>query len=75
MARWLLKTEPGTYSFDDLVRDRKTVWDGITNALALKHLRTVKKGDEALIYHSGGEKAVVALEKYDEIVEFLKPTN
>lgn len=61
MARWLLKTEPGTYSFDDLVRDRKTVWDGITNALALKHLRTVTKGDEALIYHTGGEKAVVGL--------------
>lgn len=61
MARWLLKTEPGDYSFDDLTRDKKTVWDGVTNALALKHIRTMAKGDEAVIYHTGDEKAAIGL--------------
>jgi predicted RNA-binding protein with PUA-like domain len=61
MTRWLLKTEPDSYAWHDLVRDRKTVWDGITNNLALKHLRTVRKGDEALIYHTGSERAVVGI--------------
>jgi predicted RNA-binding protein with PUA-like domain len=61
MAQWLLKTEPDCYSWDDLVRDKKTTWDGITNALALKHLRTMKKGDLALIYHTGNQKQVVGL--------------
>jgi predicted RNA-binding protein with PUA-like domain len=59
--RWLLKTEPGEYSFDDLVRDRKTVWDGVKNPLALKHLRAIRKGDELLIYHTGTVRAVVGL--------------
>jgi len=61
MAYWLLKTEPDCYSWSDLVRDRKTVWEGVTNALALKHLRTMKKGDQALIYHTGGERAAVGI--------------
>jgi predicted RNA-binding protein with PUA-like domain len=61
MAYWLLKTEPSTYSWADLLRDKKTVWDGVTNALALKHIRTMKKGDAALIYHSGDEKAAVGI--------------
>ena len=61
MARWLLKTEPDTYAFDDLVRDKKAVWDGVTNALALKHIRTMSKGDEAIIYHTGTERAAVGL--------------
>jgi len=56
---WLLKTEPSTYSFAQLQRDGRTVWDGVTNALALRHLAQVRKGDELLIYHTGGEKAVV----------------
>jgi predicted RNA-binding protein with PUA-like domain len=56
---WLLKTEPSTYSFADLQRDRRTVWDGITNALALRNLARVKKGDRLLIYHTGNERAVV----------------
>ena len=59
--RWLLKTEPGEYSFDDLIRDKKTVWDGVTNALALKHLRSIQKGDELLIYHTGSVRAAVGL--------------
>jgi len=61
MAKWLLKTEPDCYSWDDLVRDKKTTWDGITNALALKHLRSMKKGDLALIYHTGNEKQAVGI--------------
>ena len=61
MARWLLKTEPDCYNWDNLVHDRKTVWDGVSNALALKHIRTMKKGDVALIYHTGDEKAAVGI--------------
>ena len=59
--RWLLKTEPGEYSFEDLLRDGKTVWDGVTNALALRHLRSIRPGDEFLIYHTGNVRAVVSL--------------
>jgi predicted RNA-binding protein with PUA-like domain len=58
---WILKTDADTYTFDQLVSDRRTVWDGISNALALKHLRSMAKGDRALIYHTGDEKAVVGL--------------
>ncbi len=61
MARWLLKTEPNCYSWDDLARDKKTAWDGISNATALKHLRTMKKGDEAIVYHTGDERAAVGI--------------
>lgn len=59
--RWLFKTEPSEYSFADLEREKKTVWDGVTNNLALKNLREVRLGDEILIYHSGDEKAIVGL--------------
>jgi predicted RNA-binding protein with PUA-like domain len=61
MAYWLLKTEPDCYNWTDLVRDKKAVWDGITNALALKHMRTMKKGDLALVYHTGDERAAVGV--------------
>jgi predicted RNA-binding protein with PUA-like domain len=61
MAYWLLKTEPDCYSWDDLARDKKARWDGVTNALALKHLRTMKKGDAALVYHTGGERAAIGV--------------
>lgn len=61
MPAYILKTEPSTYSFDDLVRDKQTVWDGISNPVALKHLRSVKKGDTLLIYHSGEQRSVVGL--------------
>jgi predicted RNA-binding protein with PUA-like domain len=61
MARWLLKTEPDSYSWDNLVKDKKTVWNGVTNALALKHIRSMKKGDLALVYHTGDEKAAVGV--------------
>ena len=58
---WILKTEPSTYSFDRLVKERRAVWDGVSNALALKHLRSMAKGDHAGIYHTGDEKALVGL--------------
>jgi predicted RNA-binding protein with PUA-like domain len=59
--QWLFKTEPSEYSFSDLEREKKAVWDGVTNNLALKNLRAVRMGDEILIYHSGDEKAVVGI--------------
>lgn len=59
--RWLFKTEPSAYSFQQLQNDRKTVWDGVKNNLALKNLKDIKQGDEILIYHTGDEKAVVGV--------------
>jgi predicted RNA-binding protein with PUA-like domain len=58
---WILKTDTDTYPFEQLERERRAVWDGVTNALALKHIRSMAKGDQALIYHSGDEKALVGL--------------
>jgi len=63
MPRWLFKSEPDCYSFDDLRRDGSTLWDGVTNALARKHLRAVRPGDEIFFYHTGDEKAVVGVMK------------
>src|SRR5438094_611168 len=59
MALWLFKQEPGCYSLDDLERDGTTAWDGVSNALARKHLRAAKAGDRVFFYHTGKEKAVV----------------
>lgn len=59
--RWLFKTEPSAYSFQQLERDKRTVWDGVKNNLALKHLSGIKKGDEIIIYHTGEEKAAVGV--------------
>lgn len=61
MAYWLLKTEPSVYSYADLERDKRTTWDGVTNNLALKHIRGMAKGDLAFIYHTGDEKAIVGI--------------
>jgi len=61
VRKWLLKTEPGTYSFSDLTRDGRTCWDGVSNPVALGHLRAMQKGDEALFYHTGAEKAIVGV--------------
>lgn len=61
MAYWLLKTEPDCYSFEDLEREKKTVWDGVANNLALKYIREMKKGDLAIIYHTGDERTCVGL--------------
>lgn len=61
MAYWLMKSEPGTYSWDDLVQDGSTDWDGVRNPAARLHLRAMKRGDEAFFYHSGDERAVVGI--------------
>jgi predicted RNA-binding protein with PUA-like domain len=59
--RWLFKTEPSAYSFQQLQKDKRTAWDGVKNNLALKHLAAIKKGDSIVIYHTGDEKAVIGL--------------
>ena len=61
MAHWLMKSEPGSYSWDDLVRDGGTDWDGVRNNAARLHLRAMKPGDQAFFYHSGEERAVVGI--------------
>ena len=61
MAHWLMKSEPESYSWDDLVRDGGTEWDGVRNNAARLHLRAMKKGDEAFLYHSMSDKAVVGI--------------
>ena len=61
MSHWLLKSEPESYSWDDLVRDGGTEWDGVRNNAAAAHLRAMRPGDRALIYHSGREKAAVGV--------------
>src|SRR3990172_3647839 len=61
--RWLFKTEPSAYSYARLEDEGRTVWDGVKNPLALKHLGAVAKGDLVLVYHTGGEKAAVGVAK------------
>ncbi len=61
MANWLFKEEPERYSIDDLFRDKRAAWNGVENNLALKHLRSVRKGDQVLYYHTGKEKAIVGV--------------
>ena len=58
---WLLKTEPGTYGYDDLEREGRAVWDGVTNPVALRNLRAMKAGDRVVVYHTGDQKAAVGL--------------
>ena len=60
MAHWLLKGDPESYGYDDLEKEKKTVWDGVANFTALRNIGSMKKGDEAFIYHSGKEKSIVA---------------
>jgi predicted RNA-binding protein with PUA-like domain len=59
MSYFLFKSEPGVYSFDDLLRDKETVWDGVTAPAAVKHLREMKKGTNWIFYHTGDERAAV----------------
>ncbi|MCX6350570.1 MAG: EVE domain-containing protein [Bacteroidetes bacterium] len=61
MNYWLMKTEPDTYSWDDLVRDGKTIWDGVRNYAARIHLREMKKGDTVFLYHSNVGKAIFGI--------------
>jgi len=56
---WLLKTEPSDYAFEDLVREKKTVWSGVTNAAAVKNLASMKKGDRIVVYHTGSVRSAV----------------
>ena len=63
MRYFLAKTEPTTYSIDDLERDGKTTWDGVTNPQAVKNIREMRPGDRVFIYHSGGVSAIVGLAK------------
>jgi len=62
-TRWLFKTEPSVYSYQQLVKDKKTMWDGVGNNLALKHLKDIKQGELIFIYHTGDEKAAVGVAK------------
>lgn len=59
--RWLVKTEPSTYSYADLERERQAVWDGVANPVALKHLRSMAAGDDVFVYHTGDEKRIVGI--------------
>src|SRR5215472_13108320 len=63
MAYFLAKTDPDTYSLSDLERDRRTTWDGVTNAQAVRAIQQLRPGDRIFIYHSGGEPGVVGLAK------------
>ena len=60
---WLFKEEPANYSFDALLKDQQTVWSGVKNPVAQRHLHAVKRGDRIFYYHTGKEKAVVAVAK------------
>jgi predicted RNA-binding protein with PUA-like domain len=74
MNYWLVKQEPETYSFDDLLKDKKTVWDGVRNYQARNNLREMKKGDRVIFYHSGKEKAAAGLAEVSK-ENFPDPTD
>lgn len=63
MAYWILKTEPDSYSYQQLERDGRARWDGVTNPVALAHLRKMQPGDELMIYHTGAEKSCIGIGK------------
>ena len=63
MAYWLVKSEPSTYSFDHLIKDKQTTWDGVRNYAARNHLKSMKKGDEVLFYHSNEGLEIVGIAK------------
>jgi len=65
VARWLVKEDPECYTFAAFLREKRTQWDGVHNALALRHLRAMRKGDEGFYYSSGHEKAIVGLFRVD----------
>jgi predicted RNA-binding protein with PUA-like domain len=61
MNYWLVKTEPDTYSYDDLARDKKTVWDGVRNFQARSNMKKMEAGDQVFVYHTGDEKSVIGI--------------
>ena len=61
MSYWILKTDSDVYPFEQLEKDRDTTWDGVSNAVALKHIRSMQRGDRLLVYHSGDRKELVGL--------------
>lgn len=63
MNYWLVKTEPETFSFDDLIREKKTVWDGVRNFQARSNLKKMEAGDHVFVYHTGDEKAIAGIAK------------
>ena len=63
MNYWLVKTEPGTYSWDDLVREKNGVWDGVRNFQARSNMKAMQKGDTVFVYHTGEEKSIIGLAK------------
>lgn len=67
MACWLMKSEPDSYSWDDLVRDGATEWDGVRNPTARLHLRAMRVGDAAVFYHSGADRACVGVMKITSV--------
>src|SRR4051795_7417613 len=69
MARWLMKSEPEAYGWNDLVRDGETEWDGVRNNAARLHLKAMKKGDEAFFYHSMSDKAVVGIMRVARVAQ------
>ena len=73
MAYWLVKSEPSTYSFDQLQKDKETTWDGVRNYAARLHLRAMKKGDEVLYYHSMEDLEIVGIAKVSKEA-FQDPT-
>lgn len=74
MKYWLVKQEPEKYSFDDLVKDKKTIWDGVRNYQARNNLRDMKTGDQVLFYHSVSEKSVVGIAEVSK-ENFADPTD
>ncbi|MEO8764058.1 MAG: EVE domain-containing protein [Ginsengibacter sp.] len=66
MNYWLVKSEPSTYGWEQLVKDKKTTWDGVRNYAARIHLRAMKKGDQVLFYHSNEGMAIVGIAKVDK---------
>jgi predicted RNA-binding protein with PUA-like domain len=61
MAYWILKSEPESYSFDRLASEKNARWDGVANPVALRNIRSMQKGDQVLVYHTGNEKAAVGM--------------
>lgn len=74
MNYWLVKQEPQKYSFDDLIKDKKTIWDGVRNYQARNNLREMKRGDKVLYYHSGSGKSVVGVAEVER-ENFPDPTD